>query len=69
MYELEATRQIKAMVQAQQIGIIALTAHAMTQDREQALGAGSDDFDKPIDIVRWACPDARATSEPWHPRR
>ena len=49
----EATRQIKAIVGLQSIGIIALTAHAMVQDKERALAAGCDDFDtKPIDIDR-----------------
>ena len=49
----EASRQIKGMVETQAIGIIALTAHAMTEDRERALGAGCDDFDtKPIDLER-----------------
>ena len=49
----EATRQIKAIVELQSIGIIALTAHAMVQDKERALAAGCDDFDtKPIDIDR-----------------
>ena len=49
----EATRQIKAAADTQTIGIIALTAHAMAQDKDKALAAGCDDFDtKPIDIVR-----------------
>ncbi len=49
----EATRQIKAIVALQPIGIIALTAHAMSQDKEKALAAGCNDFDtKPVDIER-----------------
>ena len=49
----EASRQIKGMAQTQAIRIIALTAHAMTEDRERALAAGCDDFDtKPIDLAR-----------------
>jgi CheY-like chemotaxis protein len=49
----EASRQLKAMVETQAIGIIALTAHAMAQDKEKALQAGCDDFDtKPVDLPR-----------------
>ena len=49
----EATRRIKAAQETRHIPVIALTANAMTGDRETALAAGCDDFDiKPIVMAR-----------------
>jgi CheY-like chemotaxis protein len=49
----EATRRLKAGAQTRHIPVIALTAHAMQEDRDQAVAAGADEYEtKPVDLDR-----------------
>ena len=49
----EATRQLKADEATKGIPVVALTAHAMTTDREKALEAGCDAYEtKPVELPR-----------------
>lgn len=47
----EATRRLKSAEATRHIPIIALTAHALESDRQQALAAGCDAFEtKPVEL-------------------
>ena len=49
----EATRMIKASPDAAAVPVIALTAHAMTGDRERALESGCSDYHtKPVEFQK-----------------
>src|SRR5215471_14340819 len=49
----EATRRLKGNLQAPDIPVIALSAHALAGEREKALAAGCNEFDtKPIEFDR-----------------
>lgn len=49
----EATRRIKADPVTAAIPVVALTARALTSDRDAALAAGCVDYDiKPVDLAR-----------------
>ena len=47
----EATRRLKANPITASIPVIALTAHAMQEDRDTAIAAGANDYEtKPVDM-------------------
>jgi CheY-like chemotaxis protein len=49
----EVTRRLKAEPETRAIPVIALTAHALSTDREKAMAAGCDDYDtKPVELDR-----------------
>ncbi len=61
----EVTRRLKAEETTRDIPIIALTAHAMSTDRDKALAAGCNDFDtKPVDFERLIAKVRRAINAP-----
>jgi CheY-like chemotaxis protein len=50
---LEATRRIRALPEQGGVPIIALTAKSMSDDRDQCLAAGANDYiAKPLDVDR-----------------
>jgi two-component system cell cycle response regulator DivK len=49
----EATRRLKAADETRAIPVLALTAHALAEEREAALATGCDEYDtKPVDLPR-----------------
>ena len=68
---MTATRLLRNDARLQKLPIIAMTAHALVEERQRCLDAGMNDhISKPIDpddlfktLLRWATPKARAGDE------
>src|ERR1022692_3201107 len=51
---MDAIRKLKQDSQTKSIPVIALTAHALAPDRDEAMRAGCDDYDtKPVALPRY----------------
>jgi CheY-like chemotaxis protein len=67
----QATREIRKVERLKDLPIIAMTAHAMTGDREKCLDAGMNDYvSKPIDpeklfstLIKWIKPGERVVPD------
>ena len=68
---LEATRTIRSLGRFDKLPIVAMTAHAMTGDREMSLQSGMNDHvNKPIDVLelfktigKWLPPEPEKDQE------
>ena len=62
----EATRRLKRAEATAGIPVLALTAHAMSTDRNRALEAGCNDYDtKPVDMPRLLAKIERLLGDAW----
>ena len=66
----DATRRLKDASETRSIPVIALSAHAMADDRQKAIEAGCDDYDsKPIEFprllekIQMLLPESRASGK------